>query len=297
MSNLQLSHFFSNPLHDGYFKVLGIIDSSTHEEILTFIDHPKFLEKLLSKDNITCILTNHEVYDILPSNHRYGVVICKDPRNTFFQFHNKLSTNKDYVRKQFDTIIGEGCEISELASISKNNVRIGKNVTIEEFVSIKENVVIEDNSIIRAGTIVGGCGFEFKKEGDTQYQVKHLGGVKIGHDSEIQYNCAIDKAVYPWDDTTIGNYTKIDNLIHVGHAAKIGNNVMITALSVIGGRVEIKNNAWIGIGSVIRNGLIIGDNARTNMGAVVTKNVNDNESVTGNFAIEHSKFIKRLKEK
>ena len=87
----------------------------------------------------------------------------------------------------------------------------------------------------------------------------------------------------------------MDNLIHIGHAVKIGNNVMMPALSVIGGRVEIKDNAWVGIGSVVRNGLIIGENARINMGAVVTKDVNDNEAVTGNFAIEHTKFIKRLK--
>lgn len=31
------------------------------------------------------------------------------------------------------------------------------------------------------------------------------------------------------------------------------------------------------------------------MGAVVTKNVNENEVVTGNFAISHEKFIKNLK--
>ena len=40
----------------------------------------------------------------------------------------------------------------------------------------------------------------------------------------------------------------------------------------------------------------IGTNARANMGAVVTKNVADNESVTGNFAIEHGNFIKNMKE-
>ena len=31
------------------------------------------------------------------------------------------------------------------------------------------------------------------------------------------------------------------------------------------------------------------------MGAVVTKNVGDNETVTGNFAIPHSKFLKLFK--
>ena len=45
--------------------------------------------------------------------------------------------------------------------------------------------------------------------------VKHLGGVKIGKNVEIQHNTCVDKAVYPWDDTIIGNNSKIDNLVHI----------------------------------------------------------------------------------
>ena len=51
----------------------------------------------------------------------------------------------------------------------------------------------------------------------------------------------------------------------------------------------------MGFGTTISNGLCIGCSARANIGAVVTKNVGDNESVTGNFAIEHKKFIENLK--
>lgn len=295
MEKFKLSDFFKKPFKDGDFNSLGILDSKTSDSILTFIDHEKYLKILSNKKNVTCILLTKEVYEHISDPNEYGIVLVDDPRNAFFKLHNLLLSNSKYTRKNFKTIIGDNCSISPLAYISKDNVKIGNNVIIEEFVSIKENTFIDDNTIIRAGTVIGGCGFEFKRDGNTQYRVEHLGGIKIGHDVEIQYNCAIDKAVFPWDNTVIGNYTKIDNLIHVGHAVKIGNNVMMPALSVIGGRVEIKDNAWIGIGSVIRNGLTIGENARTNMGAVVTKDVNDNEAVTGNFAIEHTKFIKRLK--
>lgn len=295
MEKFKLSDFFSTPLIDGAFNTLGILDSKTDDSILTFIDQEKYLENLLNRKNVTCLLLTKEIYEHIPTPNDYGIVVIENPRNAFFKLHNLLASNSMYVRKKFETIIGNNCSISPLAYISQHNVKIGNNVLIEEFVSIKENVVIEDNSIIRSGTVIGGCGFEFKKDRDTQYRVDHLGGVIIGHDVEIQYNCAIDKAVYPWDNTIIGSFTKMDNLIHLGHAVKIGNNVMMPALSVIGGRVEIKDNAWIGIGSVIRNGLVIGKNARTNMGAVVTRDVNDNEAVTGNFAIEHSMFIKKLK--
>ena len=295
MEKFKLSDFFETPFKDGNFNTIGILDSKIEDSILTFIDNEKYLEKLSIKKNVTCLLITKDIHKHISNPNEYGIVFVDNPRNVFFKLHNLLSKNSMYVRKKFKTIVGDNCSISPLSYISKDNVKIGNNVIIEEFVSIKENVSIEDNTIIRAGTVIGGCGFEFKKDGNTQYQVEHLGGIKIGHDVEIQYNCAIDKAVFPWDNTIIGNYTKMDNLIHIGHAVKIGNNVMMPALSVIGGRVEIKDNAWVGIGSVVRNGLIIGENARINMGAVVTKDVNDNEAVTGNFAIEHTKFIKRLK--
>ena len=295
MSKFKLSHFFPECQRDGFFDVLGIIDSVTDLPMLTYINSSKYIESLLKKRNVRCVLTNHELYQSYFKDQEYGVVVCEDPRNAFFQLHNQMKQEETYKRKEFETVIGENCHISNLACIAGKNVRIGNNVTIEEFVSIKDNVTIGDNSIIRAGTIIGGSGFEFKKDDGKFYRVEHLGGVKIGDDVEIQYNCAVDKALFPWDDTIIGNHSKLDNLIHIGHAVKIGENVLMPALSVIGGRVEIKDNAWIGIGSVIRNGITIGNNARTNMGAVVTKNVSDNEAVSGNFAIEHSKFISKLK--
>ena len=91
------------------------------------------------------------------------------------------------------------------------------------------------------------------------------------------------------------DFVKIDNLVHIAHAAKIGKRTMIVANSGIGGRVTIGKDSWIGFGTTIRNGVTIGDKARINMGAVVTKSVKEYESVSGNFAISHEEFIRRLK--
>ena len=70
---------------------------------------------------------------------------------------------------------------------------------------------------------------------------------------------------------------------------------MVAANAAIAGRVQIRKNAWIGLGACIRNGVTIGCGARANMGAVVTKDVFDHESVTGNFAMEHSKFLEKMR--
>jgi UDP-3-O-[3-hydroxymyristoyl] glucosamine N-acyltransferase len=45
----------------------------------------------------------------------------------------------------------------------------------------------------------------------------------------------------------------------------------------------------------LTNGIRIGKNARVNIGSVVIKDVEENQSVYGNYAIEYSKFIENLK--
>ena len=98
--------------------------------------------------------------------------------------------------------------------------------------------------------------------------VKHLGGVIINNNVEIQYNTCIDKAVYPWDNTIIGDYCKIDNLVYIGHGVKVNSGCMIAANTTIGGRTRYRKNSWRGLNSTISNGLVIG---LFSLGSVVTK--------------------------
>ncbi|MBS6798850.1 MAG: UDP-3-O-(3-hydroxymyristoyl)glucosamine N-acyltransferase [Firmicutes bacterium] len=282
-------------LNEQEFTSLGLVGYNAGKKVCTFLTDEKYADGL--SEYITMIITIPEIVKTI--SHKIsdscGVCIVDDPRNSFFKLHNYLAEKTGYFRKKFETEIGENSKISSLACISPNNVRIGKNVVIEEFVSIKENSEIGDNCIIRAGSVIGGEGFEFKKDPEGLFGVKHIGGVKIGNFTEVQQNSCVDKAIYPWDDTIVGDYVKIDNLCHIAHGAKIGDNTIIIAGSGIGGRTQIGREAWIGLGAVLRNGILVGENGRVNMGAVVTKSVPDGESVTGNFAIEHKKFIENMK--
>ena len=278
------------------FDVLALTASNIDKPSCVFVADTKYLGDL--KENVCMVCTDMEIAKNMKlSGWKKGICITEEPRMLFFRVHNFLSKSKDYSysRQKFETRIGKNCQIHEFASISKNNVIIGDNVVIEEFVVIRENTVIGDNSIIRAGAKIGGVGFEFKRADEKVWGVEHAGGVRIGKNVEIQYNTCIDRAVYPWDDTIIGNFTKIDNLVHIGHAVKIADNVILVAQSGIGGRTEIGSDTWIGFSATVSNGLMIGRNARVNIGSIATKNVEDNSSVTGNFAIEHSKFIQNLK--
>lgn len=273
---------------------LGLVEYNDGKDVCTFVDNEYYLEKL--SDNIQMVLIGEDLLDTLKQYRKsYGICVVENPRLTYFRIHNYLVNDISYRRTDFKTRIGTNCSISSQAVIADKNVIIGNNVTIEEFAVIRENTVINDNSIIRAGCKIAGEGFEFKNTSEEVFHVSHIGGVIIGESVEIQYNTCIDKAIYPWDNTVIGDHVKIDNLVHIGHAVKVDSRTMIVANSGIGGRVSIGEDVWIGFGATIRNGIHIGDRARTNMGSVVTRNVGTEEAVTGNFAIPHKDFIANLK--
>lgn len=273
---------------------LGLVEYNDGKDVCTFVDNEYYLEKL--SDNIQMVLIGEDLLDTLKQYRKsYGICVVENPRLTYFRIHNYLVNDISYRRTDFKTRIGTNCNISSQAVIADKNVIIGNNVTIEEFAVIRENTVINDNSIIRAGCKIAGEGFEFKNTSEEVFHVSHIGGVIIGESVEIQYNTCIDKAIYPWDNTVIGDHVKIDNLVYIGHAVKVDSRTMIVANSGIGGRVSIGEDVWIGFGATIRNGIHIGDRARTNMGSVVTRNVGTEEAVTGNFAIPHKDFIANLK--
>lgn len=287
--SLQYEIFDEKP-----FKLLGLTVHKLSEPMCVFVDNAENLNEISS--TVTMVLTTKKIAPLL-SSKGIGVCVVDKPRIVFFKLMNYLVNLKLFARDHKKTIVGINCKISDRASISQYNVVIGDNVTIEENVVIRENTRIGNNVIIRAGSIIGGYGFEFKRDNNEILSVLHSGGVVIKDHVEIQYNTTVDCALYVWDDTIIDEYTKIDNQVYVAHGVKIGKRTLITANSVIGGRTTIGDDCWLGFSTTVRNGIEIGDRVRLNMGAVVTKNVCSDSSVTGNFAIDHELFIRNLKAK
>lgn len=283
-------------IRDGQFDILGLSNTECNgKKILSFIEDKKYLEEALNNRDITCFITTKELCDLI-REQGYGVLCAENPRYVFFELHNTLSENPTYRRAAFKTTIGENCKISPLAYIEPDNVQIGNNVVIEEFVSIRGNCVIGDNCVIHSGAQIGGSGYEFKKKEDGILDVEHCGGVIIGENTIVWSGSSIHKAVYPWDNTVIGDFARINSNSHIDHGAKLGNRVKICAGCIVSGRCSIGEDAVIGPGAVISNRIRVGRNATVSLGAVVTKDVEDEVRVTGNFAIAHEEFINRLKQ-
>lgn len=282
---------------DGNFKNLGqcIVEQP---ELLTFIDDMKFLESLLENKSISCIITNEQIYCELKKNSniffkKIGIVVTENPRYEFFKLHNRLKLSTLTIR---DNEISRKSNISKNAIIQGNNIKIEDDVIIEDFAIIKDNVHIKKGAIIRNYCVVGGEGFEFKKEKDKILRVKHFGGVIIGENVEIKEYVTVHKAVFNWDNTIIGKNTQIDAHSHIAHGVKLGKMVLIGSHSNLAGNINVEDYSYIGPGSTLSNRITVNYGTKISLGSVVTKDTAPNSHISGNFAIDHNKFIEHIKE-
>lgn len=283
--------YFVEVIIDGEFKSLGLI-SYNSSDMLVFLENRKYLAPLLHNPKIVCVITSKQFVDDLSA--QFGIVVSDCPRKTFYDFHNLLKKDAEFYWKSFSTNISETAKIHSTAYIADCDVYIGHNTIIEENVTILERVIIKDNVIVRAGSIIGSEGFGFNRIDNDIISVSHAGGVILHDGVEVQSNCCIDKSVFG-GFTEIGENTKIDNMVHIAHNVQIGKRCLLAACAMIAGSVTVGDDVWIGPSASISSEVEIGDGASITIGSVVSKNVTPGQRVTGNFAIEHKKFIEFIR--
>lgn len=281
-------------IEDGEFEVLEYCTSKCDRHFLSFLENIKFIDKI--NPNVTCVITTEEIYRRLP-NHIKGIILAEEPKKEFVVLHNILAQQVEYAGERFKTIIGKNCDISPLAFVEEYNVIIGDNVKIASFAVIRENVTIGNECKIYEHSVIGGQSFNYVKIKDgCNIGMVDCGRVILEDNVEVFSHCHIANGPLPNDITYIEKEVKLDAFIHVGHGTRIGSRTLIPAGAQIGGNVNIGEDAWIGVNATIRNRINIGNKGRISLGSVVTKDVEDNQTVTGNFAIPHDMFMNNLKE-
>lgn len=291
----MISHIDGKLVRDGMFSTLEYCTSVCEDAFLSFLENPKFVQKV--NPNASCLLVTQEIADIISEYHG-GLVITENPKKEFVKLHNALANDPNYGRRRFKTVIGQNCKISPLAKIAEENVVIEDDVQIGDFSVIKENVTIRNGTIIHENCVIGGKSFNFAKAEDgSMLGMQDLGQVVLGKNVEICPLCHVAGAPLPTDCTELGDYVKLDALVHIGHGTKVGAGTELPAGAMVAGNCVVGKNAWIGVNSTVSNRIKIGDGGRVSLGAVVTKDVEKGQTVTGNFAVDHKRFIAELREK
>lgn len=288
-NRFQTADFFPHEqiVREGGFSLLDEVD--THQpNALVYCQNLHFVQQAIQNPCISTILTTPELAQEVTEK---AVIVAKDPRLAYFEIYVKLQ-QKSLLKPSMNFGVGQNCQIHASAVISKKSF-IGNNVKIGANVVIHDHVIVGDDTIIESNVVVGAEGMItiWKADGEPLI-VPHAGGVKIGKKCIILSGAVIAKSLYS-RFTSVGDYCQIGILSNVGHGAQVGNRTVISGNCVIAGRTVIGDQAWIGASSSISQGLTIGNNVQIKLGSVVVHDLENNAIVSGNFAINHKRNMKR----
>jgi UDP-3-O-[3-hydroxymyristoyl] glucosamine N-acyltransferase len=169
-------------------------------------------------------------------------------------------------------------------------VKIGKRTLIYPNVSILQDCIIGKDVILHAGTVIGGDGFGFARDGAVPVKIPQIGTVQIDDEVEIGSNNCIDRAAL--GKTWIKRRVKTDNLVQVAHNVVIGENTVIVAQVGISGSVHVGRDVAIGGQVGIIDHLEIGDRAMIGSQSGVAKSVAPGHVVSGYPAMPHRLFLR-----
>lgn len=190
---------------------------------------------------------------------------------------------EDGVRLGPGAVVGPGAQIGRGTVIGPNAV-IGPGVAIGRDCQIGPNTsigfaLIGDRVRIYAGAVIGEAGFGAAPGPGGLVDLPQLGRVIIQDGVTIGANTCIDRGAY--EDTVIGENTKIDNLVQIAHNVRVGRNCVMAAHTGVSGSVTIGAGSAFGGRAGVTDHVLIGEGARIGAAAGVMKDVPDGETWGG----------------
>ncbi|HEY0650202.1 UDP-3-O-(3-hydroxymyristoyl)glucosamine N-acyltransferase [Phenylobacterium sp.] len=180
-------------------------------------------------------------------------------------------------------VVGPAAQIGEGTRIGANTV-IGPGVAIGRDCEIAPNVTIGfalvgDRVKVLAGARIGEPGFGATVGPKGLIDIPQLGRVIIQDGVSIGANTTIDRGAF--DDTVIGENTKIDNLVQIAHNVRVGRNCVMAAHTGISGSVTIGDGVQFGGQAGVADHISIGAGARVAGAAGVMKDIPAGETWGG----------------
>jgi len=173
--------------------------------------------------------------------------------------------------------IGSGTVIGPHAVIGPG-VAIGRDCQVSARVSISF-ALIGDRVKILAGAVIGEAGFGAAAGAGGLVDLPQLGRVILQDGVTIGANSCVDRGAF--DDTVLGENTKIDNLVQIAHNVHVGRNCVMAAHTGVSGSVAIGDGVQLGGRAGIADHLVIGDGARIGAAAGVMRDVPAGETWGG----------------
>lgn len=278
---------------DGEFRSLGYAGQSK-PEMLTFCTSEPWILAVADNAAVSAVCTTAELADMaLAKRPGLGVVAAEDPKGTFYSLHNFLAAS-GYYATPGETSIHVSARIHPRAWIDERGVVIGPNCVIEANAAVLAGSRLDGGVTVGHASVIGSEGFQWYASAGEMFAVLHAGGVWLKEGVAIHANVCVDRGVFG-DLTVLGQQTKIDNLVHVAHGCQLGRRNLVVAGAMIAGSVTSGDDVWFGPMCAVSNGVRVGDGATITIGAVVTRDVPPGARVSGNFAVDHERFLDHMR--
>ena len=168
-----------------------------------------------------------------------------------------------------DVQVGSGTVIGANSVIGPG-VTIGRNAVIGAGVSIS-CALIGDRAQILAAAVIGEAGFGATPGPKGLIDIPQLGRVILQDGVTIGSQTCVDRGAF--DDTVIGENTKIDNLVQIAHNVRVGRNCVMAGQVGISGSVTIGDGCQFGGRAGVADHILVGEGAQIAAGSAVLKDV------------------------
>ncbi len=250
-------------------------------------------ELMQSLDGVAAVICTAELVDRIPEH--LGVAVSSAPLAAQYRAHVRLCDMPDYFWTGFDSRIDPSARIHPAAYVAPRDVVIGPDTVVDAHAVIMPRTVIGAECFIGANSTIGSEAFETTKVDGRDRLQRQAGGVRLGDGVIVLSNCGVARSVFPLF-TELGDGVGLDNLVHVAHDCLLEKGVKLTACTMLAGRVEMGEGAYTGPNASISNGVKIAARGYVTIGSTVVRDVAEGAKVTGNFAIDHGRFIRNLKD-
>lgn len=259
---------------------------------VAFMGDRKFIEAL-RQTLAGCVIVPASAVDAAPLDA--SVVVSRTPQAAWAAastaLHRPITLTQaaegwaedDSVIIEPGVVVGQGASIGRGTRVGANSV-IGPGVQIGRNCEIGPNVtvgfaLIGDRVKLYAGVRIGEAGFGAAGGASGAVDVPQLGRVIVQDNVTVGANTCIDRGAF--DDTVIGENTKIDNLVMIAHNCVIGRNCLIAGHAGISGSVIVGDGVIFGGKAGIGDHIRIGEGARVAAGAGVLADIPAGETWSG----------------
>jgi UDP-3-O-[3-hydroxymyristoyl] glucosamine N-acyltransferase len=193
-------------------------------------------------------------------------------------------------------VIGPGVSIGAGSHIGANTaigpgVAIGRDCTIGSNVSIGFSL-IGDRVRILAGAVIGEAGFGVGASNGAAMDVPQLGRVILQDGVTVGANSCIDRGA--WEDTVVGENTKIDNLVQIGHNVQLGRSCVLCGSVGLSGSTIVGDGVMFGAKAGIADHVTIGSGAQIMAAAGVMGDIPAGEIWGGAPAVRARQFWRQV---